>query len=101
MANPKVNLEALKSDVRAALINNKAFACPIAARVAWHAAGTFDKSDGSGGSDGATMRFEPEASDPANAGLHIVRHMLHEVGKKYPQVSLAVACPRTVAFENQ
>lgn len=89
MANSKINIEALKSDVRAALINNKAFACPIAARVAWHAAGTFDASDGSGGSDGATMRFEPEMSDPANAGLHIVRHMLHQVQKKYPEVSAA------------
>ncbi|HEY6564123.1 MAG TPA: peroxidase family protein [Pirellulaceae bacterium] len=87
--NPCVNLEALKSDVRAALINQKAFACPIAMRVAWHAAGTFDKSDGSGGSHGATMRFEPEISDPANEGLHIVRDMLHEVKKKYPAVSMA------------
>lgn len=87
--NPKINLEALKSDIRAALINKKSFACPIAARVAWHAAGTYDKNDGSGGSDGATMRFEPEASDPANAGLIIVRDMLHEVKKKYPEISEA------------
>ena len=41
-----------------------------------HAAGTFDKSDGSGGTDGATMRFEPEKSDPANAGLSIIRDLL-------------------------
>lgn len=57
MADPVVNLEVLKSDIRAALINHKAFACPIAARVAWHSAGTYDKSTGTGGSDGATMRF--------------------------------------------
>lgn len=89
MTNPSVNLEALKSDIRAALINQKAFAGPIAMRVAWHASGTFDKTDGTGGSDGATMRFEPEISDDANAGLHIVRHMLHTVKEKYPEVSLA------------
>lgn len=29
-------------------------------RLAWHASGTYDKEDKTGGSDGATMRFEPE-----------------------------------------
>lgn len=86
---PEVNVEALKNEVRAALINQKSFACPIAMRVAWHSGGTYDESDGSGGTDGATMRFEPEISDDANAGLHIVRDMLHLVQKKYPQVSQA------------
>ncbi|MGI9457145.1 MAG: peroxidase family protein, partial [Aeoliella sp.] len=89
MANPAIDVEVLKSEVRAALINQKAFACPIAMRVAWHAAGTYDQSDGTGGSDGATMRFEPEIFDDANAGLHIVRDMLHLVKKKYTQVSMA------------
>ncbi len=88
-ANPTVNLEALKSEVRTALINQKSFACPIAMRVAWHSGGTYDQADGSGGTDGATMRFEPEISDDANAGLHIVRDMLHLVQKKFPQVSMA------------
>ena len=69
----------LKRDVKDALLNNKVIAFPIACRVAWHASGTFDARDGSGGSDGGTMRFEPEKSDPANAGLGIVRDMLHEV----------------------
>lgn len=88
-ANPRINIDALKSDVRAALINQKSFACPMAIRVAWHAAGTFDKSDGSGGSNGATMRFEPESSDGANAGLHIVRDLLQPVKAKYPHLSMA------------
>lgn len=35
------------------------------------------------------MRFEPEISDPANAGLGIVRDMLHEVQKKHPEISEA------------
>lgn len=87
MANPTIDIEALKSEVRAALINQKSFACPIAMRVAWHSGGTYDKSDGTGGINGATMRFEPEISDEANNGLHIVRDMLHLVQKKYPQVS--------------
>ena len=61
----------LKRDIKDALLNNKVIAFPIACRVAWHASGTFDARDGSGGSDGGTMRFEPERSDPANAGLGI------------------------------
>lgn len=86
---PAVNTESLKSEIRSALINNKAFACPIAARCAWHAAGTFDARDGTGGSDGAHMRFEPEISDPANAGLTIVHDLLHKVKKEHPEISIA------------
>lgn len=89
MPNPTIDVEVLKSEVRAALINQKAFACPIAMRVAWHSAGTFSHGDGTGGTQGATMRFEPQSADEANAGLHIVRDMLHLVKKKYPQVSMA------------
>eukprot|EP00816_Leptocylindrus_hargravesii_P011537 CAMPEP_0196808818 /NCGR_PEP_ID=MMETSP1362-20130617/8810_1 /TAXON_ID=163516 /ORGANISM="Leptocylindrus danicus, Strain CCMP1856" /LENGTH=269 /DNA_ID=CAMNT_0042183295 /DNA_START=31 /DNA_END=840 /DNA_ORIENTATION=- len=66
--------------------------CPLAVRLAWHASGTFDKNDSSeksGGSDGATMRFEPESTDDANAGLGIMRDMLAPVKEKHPEVSLA------------
>jgi len=69
-------------------------------RLAWHASGTFDKSDNSGGdprqqciipqmapisvrwhagSNGATMRFAPESTDGANAGLNIMRDILEPV----------------------
>ena len=85
----KVDTNALKSEIREALINRKANACPIAVRLAWHASGTYDASDGSGGSDGATMRFEPESTDEANAGLGIVRDMLLPIKKRHPEVSFA------------
>jgi len=85
----QVNPNALKSEVRGAIINQKANACPMAVRLAWHASGTFDKNDGTGGSDGATMRFDPERSDPANKGLYIINDMLHEVKKRHPELSTA------------
>jgi hypothetical protein len=84
-----VDTNALKSEIRTALINRKANACPIAVRLAWHASGTYDVRDGSGGSDGATMRFAPESTDEANAGLGIVRDMLLPIKKRHPEVSFA------------
>ena len=39
----------------------------MAVRLAWHASGTYSAADQTGG-DGATMRFEPESEDGANAG---------------------------------
>jgi catalase (peroxidase I) len=73
MANPHYANEfydkAARAQVSATIVSKKANVCPFAIRLGWHAAGTFDVTDNSGGSDGATMRFEPEISDPANAGL--------------------------------
>lgn len=83
---------AVRAEVTAAMVNEKANACPMAVRLAWHASGTFDKSDTSeqnGGSDGATMRFAPESTDGANAGLGIMRDVLKPVKDKFPDMSIA------------
>jgi cytochrome c peroxidase len=48
-------------------------------RLAWHASGTYKASDGTGGSNGGRMRFDPEASYGANAGLHVARNALEPV----------------------
>ena len=48
-------------------------------RLSWHCAGTYSKLDGSGGSNGARMRFNPEASWGANAGLDVPRKALEDV----------------------
>lgn len=53
-------------------------------RLAWHASGTYDMSSGTGGSNGATMRFGPEKGDGANAGLDLVMSMLQPIKQKYP-----------------
>ena len=61
------HIEALKQEIRVAIITPKANACPIVARLAWHASGTYSTGDKTGGSNGATMRFAPESEDGANA----------------------------------
>jgi catalase (peroxidase I) len=62
---------------------------PVLVRLAWHASGTYSKHDSSGGSNGATMRFAPEAQDGANAGLDYARKRLDVVKAKNPDLSYA------------
>lgn len=52
---------------------------PVLLRLAWHASGTYDKETGTGGSNGATMRFAPEGDHGANAGLLAARDFLQPV----------------------
>ncbi|KAI9931120.1 hypothetical protein ASPWEDRAFT_235979 [Aspergillus wentii DTO 134E9] len=71
---------------------------PVLVRLAWHASGTYDKETGTGGSNGATMRFAPESDHGANAGLKTARDFLEPVKAKFPWIShsdlwtLAGAC---------
>lgn len=61
---------------------------PIFVRLAWHAAGTFDKHTRTGGpSTGASMRFSPEKDWGANAGLDKARARLEAVKLKFPDLS--------------
>lgn len=74
---------------------------PILVRLSWHDSGTYDASDGSGGSH-AEMRFpEGESTDPANAGLNIARGLLQPFKERHSAVSLADlwALAATVAIE--
>lgn len=60
---------------------------PVLVRLAWHASGTYDAETGTGGSNGATMRFAPEKDHGANAGLTHARDFLEPVkGKSHSQV---------------
>jgi cytochrome c peroxidase len=52
---------------------------PVLLRLAWHASGTYDALTGTGGSNGATMRFAPEGDHGANAGLKAARDFLEPV----------------------
>lgn len=62
---------------------------PLLVRLAWHASGTYDKNTNTGGSNGATMRFNLEANDGANAGLNHARKFLEPIKKNHPNLSYA------------
>jgi cytochrome c peroxidase len=60
---------------------------PVLVRLAWHASGTYDKETGTGGSNGATMRFAPEGDHGANAGLKAARDFLEPVKATFPWIT--------------
>ena len=60
---------------------------PVLLRLGWHASGTYDKETGTGGSNGATMRFAPEGDHGANAGLKAARDFLEPVKAAFPWIT--------------
>ena len=62
---------------------------PVLVRLAWHASGTYDHKSKTGGSSGASMRFEPESKHGANAGLEVARDLLEPIKKQFPWISYA------------
>lgn len=58
-------------------------------RLAWHQCGTFSVVDNTGGSNGACMRFSPEADWGANAGLKSARDFLEPIKQKHPNITYA------------
>ena len=89
---PTAMENALRTEINSCIVNSKVNVCPFTVRLAWHASGTYDKDDTSaqaGGSNGSTMRFEPEITDGANAGLDMMQKVLEPVKRKYPALSYA------------
>ncbi|KAI0645765.1 cytochrome c peroxidase [Trametes meyenii] len=60
---------------------------PVLVRLAWHSSGTYDKDTKTGGSNYATMRFEPEAKHGANNGLNVARDLLEPLKQEFPWIS--------------
>lgn len=54
---------------------------------------SFDKETGTGGSNGATMRFAPEGDHGANAGLKAARDFLEPIKGKSPTLTSGVMAP--------
>jgi len=88
----KIDYKAVRNDIKALLDDPKwddGTWAPVLLRLAWHTSGTYDRASGTGGSDGATMRFPPEANHGANAGLAHARTRLEKIKAKYPGLSYA------------
>lgn len=62
---------------------------PILVRLAWHASGTYDEATGTGGSNGATMRFKPEKDYGANRGLEVARDRLKPIKGRFHWITYA------------
>jgi L-ascorbate peroxidase len=61
---------------------------PIFVRLAWHDAGTYDKTTKTGGPNGS-IRFEKELAHGANRGLNFAMPFIEEFKKEVTQVSYA------------
>jgi len=72
-----------------ALLDKDDNMAPTLVRLAWHASGTYSIHDKTGGSDGSTMRFAPESSWGANAGLSKARDVLEPIKAANPGISYA------------
>jgi catalase (peroxidase I) len=85
-AADSVDLDALRKDIEA-ILDEDDNRGPTLVRLGWHASGTYDKTTGTGGSFGGTMRFDPELGDGANAGLDVAQGWIEPLAKKYSGLS--------------
>ncbi len=60
---------------------------PILLRLGWHCSGTYSAATGTGGSNGATMRFDLESKHGANSGLVHARDFLEPVKERFSWIT--------------
>ncbi|KIW34458.1 uncharacterized protein PV07_01236 [Cladophialophora immunda] len=60
---------------------------PVLLRLSWHTSGSYDSATGTGGSNGATMRFAPESQYVPNRGLENARNFLEPIKAQFPWIT--------------
>ena len=85
LANPQL-YSSIKEDYLK--LYNKTECMPLMLRFAWHDAGTFDKSSGTGGPNGS-IRFAKEISQNPNKGLDYARKCVDDIRGNFNNVSYA------------
>ncbi|RLN98678.1 hypothetical protein BBJ28_00017543 [Nothophytophthora sp. Chile5] len=83
-----VDLAPIKEDI-VAVFDEDNYMGPTMVRLAWHSSGSFSKTDGSGGSNGGTIRFKPQLGHGNNAGLYKAVDALEKVKQKHPEITYA------------
>ncbi|CEP19885.1 hypothetical protein [Parasitella parasitica] len=92
MASKVGDYNAVRKDIIAAIPTeryDKGTFGPSMIRLTWHSCATYDRHQNNGGSQGGTMRFEEQYSDPANKGLENARNALEPVHEKHPWITYA------------
>jgi len=76
-------------DGAAGSVGGGGYVAPMLVRLAWHSAGSYGKAKCDGGSNGGTIRFEPEINHGGNAGLKHAIALLKPIQSAHSGLSWA------------
>ena len=100
-----VDYAAVRAELKACMDNpswDDGSLAPTFIRLAWHSSGTFHKSSGTGGSNGAGMRFDKRQTI-RRTGLNAARSFLEPIKRKFPpsRIPICGSSPPTSALSTR